>query len=118
MSDNDRKVQLFLRIYIGSILTAALAMYRISSKYGFGLESDIQAELRAKEEKEEAMSESDSSDEEESGPSYTELKCGVCLRRYSSNSEKRIPRLMKCGHTEMKLSERKKEDVSEIKINS
>uniref|UniRef100_A0A1I7T2N2 RING-type domain-containing protein n=1 Tax=Caenorhabditis tropicalis TaxID=1561998 RepID=A0A1I7T2N2_9PELO len=94
VSDRDRKVQLFVRFYIGLMLSSALSMYWIISKYGIVFVNEHQAEL-----KEEVESESELSDGEESEPEYDDLKCGICLRGYSSNLKKRVPRMMRCGHT-------------------
>uniref|UniRef100_A0A1I7T2N4 RING-type domain-containing protein n=1 Tax=Caenorhabditis tropicalis TaxID=1561998 RepID=A0A1I7T2N4_9PELO len=99
MSESDRGTELFLRIFNGLLLTAVIAMYWIISKCGFVSLSEIEAEYRRRKEEGKRESESDSSDEEESEPNYDDLKCRVCLRGYSSNSEKRMPRMMECGHT-------------------
>uniref|UniRef100_A0A1I7THL7 RING-type domain-containing protein n=1 Tax=Caenorhabditis tropicalis TaxID=1561998 RepID=A0A1I7THL7_9PELO len=96
MSDNDRKIQWFLRFCIEMMLTTSFTMYWISSVYGFVLYGE---DLEENEQEVVVESESDSSDEEETESSYYELKCGICLRDYSSNLKRRMPRMMKCGHT-------------------
>uniref|UniRef100_A0A1I7T2N1 RING-type domain-containing protein n=2 Tax=Caenorhabditis tropicalis TaxID=1561998 RepID=A0A1I7T2N1_9PELO len=108
MSDNDRRAELLLRVTNGFMLASSLAMYWIISKYGIGGSNEI-IPLQENEDEEETESESessdeeesesDSSDEEETEPQYNELKCRVCLKGYSSNLEKRMPRMMRCGHT-------------------
>uniref|UniRef100_A0A1I7V2M8 RING-type domain-containing protein n=1 Tax=Caenorhabditis tropicalis TaxID=1561998 RepID=A0A1I7V2M8_9PELO len=102
IDDYDRKFGLYLRFYIGLMLTSAITMYWIVSKYGVVLNNVIQVEQRVEQrekEEEKVLLESDSSDEEDPEPSYNGLECGICSRGYSSNLKKRVPRMLRCGHT-------------------
>uniref|UniRef100_A0A1I7U7Q9 RING-type domain-containing protein n=1 Tax=Caenorhabditis tropicalis TaxID=1561998 RepID=A0A1I7U7Q9_9PELO len=68
-------------------------MYWIISEYGLVLDREPKAELIEVK----VVSGFESLDEEESR--YEELKCGICLRSYSSNWEELMPRMLRCGHT-------------------
>uniref|UniRef100_A0A1I7U7Q8 RING-type domain-containing protein n=1 Tax=Caenorhabditis tropicalis TaxID=1561998 RepID=A0A1I7U7Q8_9PELO len=95
LSEYDRNLQFLLRLGYGLFLASEFAIYWIVSKYGIALDNGVQAVLK----EEEVEPESDPSDEEESESNYEDLKCGICFKGYSSNSAKRVPRMMECGHT-------------------
>uniref|UniRef100_A0A1I7T2P6 RING-type domain-containing protein n=1 Tax=Caenorhabditis tropicalis TaxID=1561998 RepID=A0A1I7T2P6_9PELO len=88
-----------IRFILGLLMNSMITLNWTISKYDFVVLNDLIKEKKKAEEIE-LESSDESSDEENDEFSYKELKCRICLEKYSSERKKRTPRILKeCGHT-------------------
>uniref|UniRef100_A0A1I7U9Y2 RING-type domain-containing protein n=1 Tax=Caenorhabditis tropicalis TaxID=1561998 RepID=A0A1I7U9Y2_9PELO len=101
VNSKTKLLESMMRFILGFLMNSVITLIWTISENNFIVLNDLKKEKEKAEEIEsESSDSSDSSDEENDEFSYNQLKCRICLEKYSSERKKRTPIILKeCGHT-------------------